>query len=83
MATVVVYTSATCPYCVHAKQLLDSKQVAYTEVRVDLDATQREEMERRSGRRTVPQIFINDQPVGGFDDLSALSKSGKLDELLR
>jgi glutaredoxin 3 len=82
MAKVIIYTTANCPYCVHAKQLLDSKHAAYTEIRVDLDTEKREEMVRLSGRRSVPQIFINDQPVGGFDDLSALAKEGNLDQLL-
>jgi glutaredoxin 3 len=82
MANVVIYTTNNCPYCVHAKQLFDNKQVAYTEIRVDTDTAKRDEMVRLSGRRTVPQIFINDQAIGGFDDLSALAKAGKLDQLL-
>lgn len=83
MAKIVVYSKATCPYCDWAKQLLDEKKLAYTEIRVDLDAEKLAEMQQLSGRRTVPQIFINDQAIGGFDDLSALAKSGKLDILLR
>jgi len=83
MAAVVMYTTATCSYCIRAKQLLDKKGVEYTETRVDLDSDLRVEMERLSGRRTVPQIFINDQHIGGFDDLYALDVSGKLDELLQ
>ncbi len=83
MAKVVMYTKASCPYCVMAKQLLSSKQAAFEEIRIDLDDSKREEMMRLSNRRTVPQIFINDQPIGGFDDLAALEKSGKLDELLK
>lgn len=82
MAKVVIYTTAVCPYCVNAKQLLDQKGAHYTEVRVDLDPVKRDEMMKLSGRRTVPQIFINDEPIGGFDDLSALAKAGKLDALL-
>ncbi len=82
MATVVMYTTANCPYCHWAKQLLDHKKVAYQEIRVDLDTEQHAVMERLSGRRTVPQIFINDQPIGGFDDLSALEQSGELNNLL-
>lgn len=82
MATVIVYSSPQCPYCERAKELLNRKHVAYTEIRVDLDETKREEMIRLSGRRTVPQIFINDKSVGGFDDLSALAQSGELDKLL-
>jgi len=81
-AKVIVYTSANCPYCVWAKQLLDNKKVSYNEIRIDLDDEKRELMVRKSGRRTVPQIFINDQAIGGFDDLSALEKAGTLDNLL-
>jgi glutaredoxin 3 len=83
MATIVMYTKENCPYCDWAKQLLDAKHATYTEVRVDIDTDKRAEMERLSGRRTVPQIFINDKAIGGFDDLSALAKSGQLDELLK
>ncbi len=79
---VVIYSKANCPYCDWAKQLLDNKKIRYEEVRVDLDESQRVLMEQKSGRRTVPQIFINDQPIGGFDDLSTLDKAGKLDTLL-
>lgn len=82
MATVVVYSSEHCPYCVRAKELLEKKGVSFEEIRVDLDPAQKDIMIEKSGRRTVPQIFINDQPVGGFDDLYALDKSGKLAELL-
>ncbi len=82
MARVVVYTTGTCPYCIRAKDLLDRKGIQYEEVRVDLDPVQRDFMMERSGRRTVPQIFINDQPIGGSDDLYALDKSGQLDLLL-
>ncbi len=79
---IIIYTKANCPYCVWTKQLLDNKKVHYDEIRVDLDENQRNDMEQKSGRRTVPQIFIDDQPIGGFDDLSALEKAGKLDILL-
>lgn len=82
MANVVIYTKLQCPYCVNAKALLDSKGVTYREIRIDLDEAERETMMRLSGRRTVPQIFINDQPIGGYDDLAALAKAGKLDDLL-
>ena len=64
------------------KYLLTAKKIAFEEVRVDLDPEKLEEMLRLSNRRTVPQIFINDQPIGGYDDLAALAKSGKLDGLL-
>lgn len=80
---VIIYTSANCYYCVQAKKLLDQKGVAYQEIRVDLDPKQRDIMMQRSGRRTVPQIFIGDHHVGGCDDLYALEKSGKLDLLLK
>ena len=82
MANVVIYTGAHCGYCTMAKQLLTSKQVAFEEVRIDLDADKREEMLEKSGRRTIPQIFINDEAIGGFDDLKALDAAGKLDLLL-
>lgn len=69
MTRCVIYTSATCPYCVRAKQLLEAKGISYEEIRVDLDANQREKMIALSGRQTVPQIFINDVHIGGCDDL--------------
>nr|WP_233172095.1 glutaredoxin 3 [Dyella sp. ASV21] len=78
-----VYSTAVCPYCVSAKNLLKSKGLEWSEVRIDIDPAQRDLMLARSGgRRTVPQIFINDQHVGGFDDLVAADRSGKLAELL-
>lgn len=80
---IIVYSSANCPYCVRAKQLLERRQLAYEEIRIDLDDEKREEMMRLSQRRTVPQIFINDKHVGGYDDLYALETSGQLDELLK
>jgi glutaredoxin 3 len=83
MPAVRVYSTLFCPYCVMAKRLLDTKGVRYEEIRVDEDPTLREEMMRTSGRRTVPQIFVGDTHVGGFDDLSALERAGKLDPLLR
>lgn len=82
MATVIMYTKEPCPYCRLAKELLNAKQVAFKEIRVDHDPAELEKMIRLSNRRTVPQIFINDQPIGGYDDLAALHKSGKLDSLL-
>jgi glutaredoxin 3 len=74
MKTVLIYTSEVCPYCNIAKQLLKQKGLSYTEIRVDLDEKAREEMIARSGRRTVPQIFIDDQHIGGSDDLFAYFK---------
>ncbi len=83
MSKIEVYSTAVCPYCVAAKNLLKSKGLEWTEVRIDTDAAQRDAMLARSGgRRTVPQIFINDQPVGGYGDLVAADRSGKLGELL-
>jgi glutaredoxin 3 len=83
MSKIEVYSTAVCPYCVAAKNLLKSKGLEWTEVRVDTDMAQREAMLARSGgHRTVPQIFINDQFVGGYDELVAADRSGKLAELL-
>jgi len=79
---VVIYTSALCGYCAMAKHLLQDKGVAYEEIPVDMDVARRAEMEQRSGRRTVPQIFIGEQHIGGYDDLAALERAGKLDALL-
>ncbi len=79
---VVIYSGNRCAYCNAAKRLLDSKKVDYTEINVDEDPARREEMMRRTQRQTVPQIFINEQHVGGFDDLSELNQAGRLDELL-
>jgi len=82
MADVRVYTTGSCPYCVQAKRLLDRKGVTYREIDLSADAAQRAEVMRASGRRTVPQIFINDQSIGGFDELYELEQSGHLDTLL-
>ncbi|WP_218814262.1 glutaredoxin 3 [Rickettsiella endosymbiont of Dermanyssus gallinae] len=83
MSKIVIYTTAVCAYCNNAKQLLSQKKLDYTEVRVDTDPEKMKKMIELSGRRTVPQIFINGKPIGGFDDLSALNASGKLDDLLK
>lgn len=77
-----MYTTQFCPYCVRAKQLLAQKQVEVKEVRVDLNPEERATMMRLSGRRTVPQIWIGETHVGGFDDLWALDRKGELDSLL-
>ena len=83
MSKIEVYSTAVCPYCVAAKNLLKARGLEWTEVRVDTDPSQREAMLARSGgARTVPQIFINDHHVGGFDDLAAADRSGKLAELV-
>ncbi|OGT42490.1 MAG: glutaredoxin 3 [Gammaproteobacteria bacterium RIFCSPHIGHO2_12_FULL_40_19] len=79
--SIVIYSKEHCPYCVRAKQLLEAKGFSYHEIRVDLDEKALQEMLTRSQRRTVPQIFINNQPIGGYDDLYALDQSGKLDKL--
>lgn len=83
MKPVTVYSTRICPYCMMAKRLLSSKGVAYDDVMVDRDEALRTEMLTRSGgRRTVPQIFIGERHVGGFDDLAALERKGELDSLL-
>ena len=80
---VLMYTTAVCPYCVRAKQLLSARGVtAIEEVGVDLDPERRDEMMQRTGRRTVPQIYIGDTHVGGCDDLYALDSAGRLLPLL-
>lgn len=83
MPKIEIYTKQICPYCVRAKQLLDSKGVTYIEIPVDQDPKALEAMLSRSqGRRTVPEIFINDRLIGGCDDLYALEQAGKLDAIL-
>ena len=82
MKPVTVYSTRVCPYCVRAKALLDSKHIPYTEVMVDVDRERLAEMMQKSGRRTVPQIFVGDRHVGGCDDLYALDHEGKLDALV-
>lgn len=82
-APVLMYTTAVCPYCIRAKQLLAARGVlAVEEVRVDLDPARRDEMMQKTNRRTVPQIFIGTTHVGGCDDLYALDSAGKLQPLL-
>ena len=79
-----MYSTAVCPYCVAAERLLQARGVAHIEkIRIDADPMRRDEMIGRTGRRTVPQIFIGDQHVGGFDDLSALDRAGGLLPLLQ
>lgn len=77
-----MYTTQFCPYCVRAKQLLNAKDVKVEEVRVDLNPEERAKMMQLSGRRTVPQIWIGETHVGGFDELWALDRKGELDPLL-
>lgn len=82
MAKIEIYTKATCPYCHRAKALLNSKGASFDEIAIDGDAQAREKMIARSGRSTVPQIFIDGQHVGGCDDLHALDARGGLDPML-
>ncbi|GLQ33523.1 glutaredoxin 3 [Litoribrevibacter albus] len=82
MADIIIYSSNYCPYCVRAKQLLKSKSVDFDEIVVDGQPELRREMMLKSNQRTVPQIWIGESHVGGCDDLYALERAGKLDELL-
>ena len=83
-AKVVMYSTAVCPYCQRAEMLLKSRGVSEIEkVRIDLDPQRKDEMVEKTGRRTVPQIFIGERHVGGFDDLSALDRAGGLAPLLQ
>jgi glutaredoxin 3 len=77
-----MYATAVCPYCVRARRLLERKGVTYEEIRIDRDREQRQVMIQRSKRTTVPQIFIGDAHVGGYDDLARLEEAGRLDALL-
>lgn len=82
-ASVTMYTTAVCPYCIQAERLLVSKGVHdIAKIRVDLDPARRVEMMQRTGRRTVPQIYIGDRHVGGYDELASLERAGKLAKLL-
>ena len=83
MVKVVIYTKENCPYCRMAKDLLSARHIIFDEIRIDFDESKRNEMIDRSKKRTVPQIFINDQSIGGYDDLAELVKSGKLSDLLK
>jgi glutaredoxin 3 len=83
MPAITLYTTGWCPYCARAKALLDRKGATYTEIDIEADAAKRAEMMERSGRRTVPQIFIGDRHIGGCDDLHALDAAGDLDPLLQ
>lgn len=83
-ARVKMYSTGVCPYCIMAERLLKAKGVEDIEkIRIDLDPQQRAEMMEKTGRRTVPQIYIGDTHVGGFDDLSALDRAGGLEPLLQ
>ncbi len=80
--SIEIYTKGYCPYCHMAKQLLQQKQADFEEIAIDGDGELREQMIKRAGRHTVPQIFINDQHVGGYDDLAALERNGLLEDML-
>jgi len=83
LARILMYTTAACPYCQRAERLFSAKGISSIErIRVDLQPERRAEMMERSGRRTVPQIWIGDRHIGGYDDLAALDRAGKLDSLL-
>lgn len=83
MNAVTMYSKVTCPFCVHAEQLLQRKGVAnLVKINIEQDPGELQTMISRTGRRTVPQIFVGDIHVGGFDDLAALERAGKLDSLL-
>jgi Glutaredoxin, GrxC family len=83
MPNVTMYCTAVCPYCTMAEKLLNKKGVTeINKIRIDLDPSKKDEMVARTGRRTVPQIYIDDFHVGGFDDMSALDVEGKLEPLL-
>lgn len=84
MAAVLMYCTAACPYCQAAERLLADKGATdLTRIRVDLEPSRRAEMDKKSGRRTVPQIWIGDRHVGGYDDLFELERAGELDALLQ
>jgi glutaredoxin 3 len=83
MAKVLMYSTGACPFCIMAERLLKAKGVAEIEkVRIDLEPARRDEMMQRTGRRTVPQIYVGDRHVGGYDDLAALDRAGGLDPIL-
>ena len=82
MAEITMYTKQSCPFCIMAKQLLQSKGQSWTEIDIEAEPARRGEMVARSGRHTVPQIWIRERHVGGFDELHALERAGELDALL-
>jgi glutaredoxin 3 len=83
MTQVTIYTKPYCPYCVRAVDLLEKKGVPYVEIEAAFDPEKRQEMMRRSGRTTFPQIFVGERHIGGCDDMLALERAGKLDPLLQ
>ncbi len=83
MEKIVMYSTAYCPYCARARELLEKKGLDYLDIRIDEHPEKRDEMIAKSGGRTVPQLFINGQPIGGCDDMYALEAQGQLDKLLQ
>lgn len=83
MKNITIYTKKICPFCVRAKELLDQKGAIYQEISIDNDAVKRQEMIDKSGRHTVPQIFIDDTAIGGCDAILSLDHQGKLDTMLQ
>jgi glutaredoxin 3 len=83
MPRVIMYSTGVCPYCQMAERLLKAKGVEVEKIRIDLDPARRAEMMEKTGRRTVPQIYVGSTHVGGYDDLAALDRAGKLDPLLQ
>jgi len=83
MAKIIIYSGKSCPFCVRAKQLLERKGAKFEEILVQDQETKEEMMKKSGGRMSVPQIFIDDKHIGGFDDLHALDVEGKLDDLLK
>ena len=83
MTKIIIYTTDYCPYCQRAKALLQRKQVKFQEIKIENDEDRKILIEKSGGRKTVPQIFINDKHIGGCDDLYELERQNKLDELLR
>ena len=83
VAKIEMYTTSSCPYCIRAKELLNKKGASYKEFNIQTNPQYMADMQRKNpGARTVPQIFINDQIIGGYDDMAALDRDGKLDDLL-
>jgi len=82
MSNIVIYSGKFCPYCMRAKSLFQRKNAQFTEIMVADEKTKTEMVEKSGGRMTVPQIFIDNKHIGGYDDLEALDRAGKLDELL-
>jgi glutaredoxin 3 len=83
MSKIIIYSKTICPYCVRAKALLDRKGAKYEEIKITDEKTRNEMMKKSGNRMTVPQIFINEKHIGGFDELNELNKKGELDKLLK